>query len=55
MSLNIEEEIEEERNDGEIDPVVCLISFLKDSSAKVELSCYDGSLTADSPGLDRGA
>jgi hypothetical protein len=42
-----EDQIEEERNVEEGDPTVRLIYFLKDrGSARMEVSCYDGSLKA---------
>jgi len=45
----LEDEPEEERNVEELDLVVRLIYFLKDrGSARVEVSCYDGSLKVES-------
>ena len=43
--LESKDNIEEERNAEEGDPTLRLISFMKDrGSARVEFSCYDGSL-----------
>jgi hypothetical protein len=43
-----EEEIEDERDGDERDPTTRLISYLSNrGSAKVEVSCYDGSLRDD--------
>jgi hypothetical protein len=45
LDSEYEEEIEVEHNDEEGDPIVRLISFLSNiGSARVEFSCYDGSL-----------
>jgi hypothetical protein len=43
--IESEDDIEEEQNVEEGDPTIQLISFMKDKgSARVEVSCYDGSL-----------
>jgi hypothetical protein len=43
-----EDDPEEERNVEELDPMKCLISFLKDrGNARVEVSCYDGSFNVE--------
>jgi hypothetical protein len=43
-----EDKIEEEKNVEEGDPTLHLVSFLKDKgSARVEVSCYDGSLKVE--------
>jgi hypothetical protein len=46
--LEPEEEIKDERDNDERDPTTIMISYLSNKgSAKVEVSCYDGSLRVD--------